>query len=77
MSGRNIYFVSIFFTGSISFHFLDISKRCCGCRGVVCVCVGRGGMGCTVTNSGLWTICVFKVMPFKRPEMTFKLQNIC
>ena len=25
-----------------------------------------------VTNYGLWTICVFRVMTFKRPEMTFK-----
>ena len=25
-----------------------------------------------MTNSGLWTICVLKIMTFKRPEMTFK-----
>ena len=39
--------------------------------------------GCTVTNSGLWTICVFTVMTLKRPEMTFKaseyllIMNFC
>ena len=31
-----------------------------------------GGGRRTVTNSGLWTICVFRVVTFKRPEMTFK-----
>ena len=25
-----------------------------------------------VTNSGLWTICVFRAMTLKRTEMTFK-----
>ena len=35
--------------------------------------ISKGGEGgCTVTNSGLWTIFVFGVMTFKRPEMTFK-----
>ena len=31
-----------------------------------------GGGDRTVTNSGLWTICVFRVMTFKRQGMTLK-----
>ena len=54
-------------TGDILFHVLDISKRIKSCV----VSNVRGG-GCTVTNCGLWTICVFRVMTFKKPEMTFK-----
>ena len=57
-----------FFTGNISFHVLDISKLN---KKLVWVSSGGGGVR-TVTNSGLWTICVFRVMTFKRPEMTFK-----
>ena len=39
---------------------------------LVWVSSGGGGGGYTVTNSGLWTICVFRVMTFKRPGITFK-----
>ena len=34
--------------------------------------MSSGGGDRTVTNFGLWTICVFRVMTFKRPEITFK-----
>ena len=34
--------------------------------------VEGGGGVYTVTNSGVWTICVFRVMTIKKPEMTFK-----
>ena len=38
--------------------------------------MSRGGGGVrTVTNSGLWTICVFRVMTFKRPELTFRASD--